>query len=137
MLTIGGLFTVTALQSVLLAVYAPVALIGLAAALSGFAFSFGTVIWETSLQHTIPPEKLARVSAYNWMGAMAFLPAGYAIAGPVADAIGMSRTLVLGAVWIVLSTAAVLTVRSVRDFRLHDVAAKAETEPLPAAVPTT
>lgn len=137
MLTIGGLFMVTALQSVLLAVYAPVALIGLAAALSGFAFSFGTVIWETSLQHTIPPEKLARVSAYNWMGAMAFLPAGYAIAGPVADAIGMSRTLVLGAVWIVLSTAAVLTVRSVRDFRLHDVAVKAEAEPLPAAVPTT
>jgi MFS family permease len=137
MLTIGGLFAVTGVQSVLLAVYAPVALIGLAAALAGFAFSFGSVIWETSLQHTIPPEKLARVSAYNWMGAMAFLPAGYAIAGPVAAAIGMSRTLVLGAVWIVLSTAAVLTVRSVRDFRLHDVAAKAEGDAVPAPVPTT
>jgi hypothetical protein len=69
------------------------------------------------------------------MGAMAFLPAGYAIAGPVADAIGMSRTLVLGAVWIVLSTAAVLTVRSVRDFRLHDVAARAEADAVP--LPTT
>ena len=136
MVTIGGLFAVTSLQSVLLAVYAPVALIGLAAALAGFAFSFGSVIWETSLQHTIPPEKLARVSAYNWMGAMAFLPAGYAIAGPVAAALGMSRTLVLGAVWIVLSTAAVLTVRSVRDFRLHDVAAKAEGDAVPVAVPT-
>jgi predicted MFS family arabinose efflux permease len=137
MLTIGGLFAVTALQSVLLAGYAPVVLIGAAAALAGFAFSFGSVIWETSLQHTIAPEKLARVSAYNWMGAMAFLPAGYAIAGPVADAIGMSRTLVLGAVWIVLSTAAVLTVRSARDFRLRDVAAKVEAEAVPAAVPTT
>jgi predicted MFS family arabinose efflux permease len=137
MLTIGGLFAVTGLQSVLLAVYAPVALIGLAAALAGFAFSFGSVIWETSLQHTIPPGKLARVSAYNWMGAMAFLPAGYAIAGPVAAALGMSRTLVLGAIWIVLSTAAVLTVRSVRDFRLHDAAAKAEGDAVPAAVPTT
>jgi hypothetical protein len=49
----------------------------------------------------------------------------------------MSRTLVLGAIWIVLSTAAVLTVRSVRDFRLRDVVAKAETDSLPAAVPTT
>jgi predicted MFS family arabinose efflux permease len=137
MLTIGGLFAVTAVQSVLLAVYAPVGAIGVAAALSGFAFSFGTVMWETSLQRTIPPEKLARVSAYNWMGAMAFLPAGYAIAGPVADAIGISETLVLGAAWIVLSTAAVLTVRSVRDFRLHDVVARAETEAVPAAVPTT
>ena len=95
------------------------------------------MIWETSLQRTIPPEKLSRVSAYNWMGAMAFLPAGYAIAGPVADAIGMSRTLVLGAIWIVVSTAAVLTVRSVRDFRLHDAAAKVEADAMPAAVPTT
>jgi predicted MFS family arabinose efflux permease len=137
MLTIGGLFAVTAVQSVLLAIYAPVALIGAAAALAGFAFSFGSVIWETSLQHTIAPEKLARVGAYNWMGAMAFLPAGYAIAGPVANAIGMSRTLVLGAVWIVISTAAVLTVRSVRDFRLHDVAAKVEADAVPAPVPTT
>jgi len=136
MLTIGGLFVVTALQSLLLAAHAPVATIGIAAALAGFAFSFGTVIWETSLQHTIPPEKLARVSAYNWMGAMAFLPAGYAIAGPVADAIGTSETLVLGAVWIVLSTAAVLMVRSVRDFRLRDVVVRAETEPVPGPAAT-
>ena len=49
-----------------------------------YIFSYGTVIWDTALQQVIPPNKLARVSAYNWMGAMAFLPAGYAIAGPVA-----------------------------------------------------
>jgi predicted MFS family arabinose efflux permease len=87
MVAIGALFMVTAIQSVLLAAHAPVAVIGVAAALAGFAFSFGTVIWETSIQQEVAPDKLARVSAYNWMGAMAFLPAGYAIAGPVADAI--------------------------------------------------
>jgi predicted MFS family arabinose efflux permease len=133
MVAIGGLFVVTALQSVLLAAHAPVATIGLAAALSGFAFSFGTVIWDTSLQRTIAPEKLARVSAYNWMGAMAFLPAGYAIAGPVASAIGMSTALVAGAVWIVVSTAAVISVPDVRNFRLRELRAPRESELAAAA----
>jgi predicted MFS family arabinose efflux permease len=128
MTTIGAVFAVTAVQSVLLAAHAPVATIAAAAALAGFAFSYGTVIWETSLQHTIAPEKLARVSAYNWMGAMAFLPAGYAIAGPVAGAIGMSTTLWIGAAWIVVTTALVLCVRDVRDFRVRPTA-----DALPAA----
>jgi MFS family permease len=137
MVTIGALFVVTALQSVLLAAHAPVATIGMAAALAGFAFSFGTVIWDTSLQQEVPPEKLARVSAYNWMGAMAFLPAGYAIAGPVASVIGMSTSLVVGAVWIVVSTVAVISVRGVREFRLRDATETLEPELTPAALPTT
>ena len=137
MVSIGGLFAVTGIQSVLLAAHAPVAAIGAAAALAGFAFSFGTVIWETSLQHTIEPRKLARVSAYNWMGAMAFLPAGYAIAGPVAQAIGMTTTLLIGAGWIAVSTLAVICVRDVREFRLRDVVDRGGPEPAPATAPTT
>lgn len=117
MMVIGALFATTALQSVLLAVRAPVPAIAAAAVLAGFAFSFGTVVWDTSLQERIAPDKLSRVSAYNWMGAMAFLPAGYAIAGPVADAIGVSTSLWIGAAWIVVTTAAVLCVRDVRGFR--------------------
>jgi MFS family permease len=122
MLVIGLFFTVTAIQSVLLAVTAPFEVIALAATLAGFAFSFGSIVWETCLQQRIEPDKLARVSAYNWMGAMAFLPAGYALAGPVSDAIGISTTLWIGAAWIVASTLAVLSVSSVRDFRMRDEA---------------
>jgi hypothetical protein len=106
----------------MLAVTAPFEVIAVAAALAGFAFSFGSIVWETALQRRIAPDKLARVSAYNWMGAMAFLPAGYAIAGPVAAAIGVSATLWIGAVWIVVSTVAVCAVPSVRDFRLQEAA---------------
>ncbi|MDX6449149.1 MAG: hypothetical protein QOD08_1612 [Gaiellaceae bacterium] len=120
MLVIGALFMVTAFQSVLLALRAPLPSIAAAAVLAGFAFSYGTVVWDTSLQRQIAPEKLSRVSAYNWMGAMAFLPAGYALAGPVAQAIGTSAYLWIGAVWIVLSTVAVLCVRDVREFRGDD-----------------
>jgi MFS family permease len=117
MLVIGALFMVTALQSALLALRAPLPAIAAAAVLAGFAFSYGTVVWDTSLQRQVAPEKLSRVSAYNWMGAMAFLPAGYALAGPVSQVIGISTYLWIGAAWVVLSTAAVLCVREVRDFR--------------------
>jgi MFS family permease len=117
MFVIGVLFTVTAFQCVLLALRAPALAIGAAAVLAGFAFSYGTVVWDTSLQSLIPRDKLSRVSAYNWMGAMIFLPTGYAIAGPVADRIGISTSLWIGAAWIVLTTIAVLSVPSVRNFR--------------------
>ena len=117
MFTIGALFSVTALQCVLLALQAPVLAIAAAALLAGFAFSYGTVVWDTSLQSVIARDKLSRVSAYNWMGAMIFLPAGYAIAGPVAEMIGISTSLWIGAAWIVVTTIAVLSVPSVRNFR--------------------
>ena len=56
---------------------------------------------------------------------MAFLPAGYAIAGPVATAIGVSTSLWIAAGWILVSTVVVLRVRSVRDVR-RDVPAPVE-----------
>jgi len=114
-LVICGVFTVTALQCALLAVEAPPIVIGCGALLAGLAFSYGSIVWETTLQKTIAREKLSRVSAYSWMGAMIFLPAGYAIAGPVADAIGISTSLWIGAAWIVVSTIALVCVPSVRN----------------------
>ena len=46
-----------------------------------------------------------------------FLPAGYAIAGPVADMIGITTSLWISSAWIVITTIAVLCVPSVRNFR--------------------
>jgi MFS family permease len=117
MFTIGALFIVTSCQCALLALEAPALAIGAAALLAGFAFSYATVVWDTTLQSTIPREKLSRVSAYNWMGAMIFLPAGYAIAGPVAGAIGISTSLWIGTAWIIVTTIAVLCVPAVRNVR--------------------
>jgi hypothetical protein len=96
-LVIGAFFAVTAAQSALLAVRASLPLLAVAAAGAGFAFSFGSLVWETCFQQRIARDKLSRVSAYNWLGAMAFLPAGYAIAGPVASVIGISTSLWIGA----------------------------------------
>jgi hypothetical protein len=91
------LFLPTAIQSVLLAYHASVFALAPAAALAGFAFACGSVVWDTAIQRTISPEKLARVSAYGWMSAMVFLPAGYALAGPLATVVGMRAYLVFGA----------------------------------------
>jgi hypothetical protein len=85
---------------------------------AGFSLSLGTVLFETGVQRAIAPEKLSRVSAYNWMCAMVFLPLGYALAGPLANAVGMSAYLVFGAVWIVVTTVAVFSVPPVRNYRL-------------------
>ena len=93
-------------------------LIAVAAVIAGFSFSLGSVIYETGVQRAIAPEKLSRVSAYSWMSAMVFLPLGYALAGPVADAVGMSAYLVFGAVWILVTTVAVFSVPAVRNYRL-------------------
>jgi MFS family permease len=110
------LFIPTAIQSVLLAFHAPAALLSPAALLAGFAFACGSVVWDTAVQHTVAPEKLARVSAYGWMSAMVFLPAGYALAGPIASVVGMRGYLLFGAGWLLASILFVLRLQSVRGF---------------------
>ena len=121
-----GLFVATAAQSVLLAEHAHAVAIAAAAVVAGFAFSFGTVVFETGVQQRVAAGKISRVSAYNWLGAMAFLPAGYALAGPVGDMIGTTTYLWIGAAWVVVTTAALMLVREVREYRALKPAAEAE-----------
>jgi len=129
LLTICWIFLPTAVQSVLLAFHAPFYVLAPAAACAGFGFSCGSVVWDTAMQRTIAAEKLARVAAYGWMSAMVFLPAGYALAGPIASVVGMRAYLLFGAIWLVASTVAVARLESVRDFT-HE-----PEEPAAAAAP--
>jgi hypothetical protein len=124
------LFLPTAIQSVLLAYHASVFALAPAAALAGFSFACGSVVWDTAIQRTIAPAKLARVSAYGWMSAMVFLPAGYALAGPIASVVGMRGYLIFGACWLVASTLVVVRVPSVRSFTY--VAEPVESAPVAA-----
>ncbi len=121
-------FTLDSIQLVLLAEGAPFQAIAVGAAIAGFAFAFGSVIYETALQRSIAPDKLSRVSSFDWLVAMSALPLGYAIAGPVANAIGVSTYLWIGAVWVVVSAIGVALVPSVRNLRM-------DRAPEPAPVP--
>ena len=118
MVTTGFFLMVSALQNLILAFHPTTLLLTPAAAGSGFAFALGSIVWDTTLQRAIPPEKLARVASYGWMGAMVFLPAGYALAGPISMAIGIRTYLVIAAGWIVVSTLFVIRLRAVREVGL-------------------
>jgi MFS family permease len=120
MVTAGLLLMLTAVQNLVLAFHPTTLLLTLAATGAGFAFALGSVIWDTTLQRAIPPEKLARVASYGWMGAMVFLPAGYALAGPIATAVGLKPYLLFAAGWIVVSTLFVIRLRAVREVGLAD-----------------
>lgn len=81
-----------------LALNAPLALVIVFALATGFGFSLTMIWWETALARHIPAYALSRVSAYDWMGSLALLPIGFAIAGPLANAIGPRIVLGVGSV---------------------------------------
>ncbi len=98
----------------LLALPAPTAWIAVAAAIAGIGLSVFGTLWETALQHYVPPDVLSRVSSYDWFGSVAFVPLGYLIAGPAAGLIGTRTVLFIAAAWGVASCLAVLLSRDVQ-----------------------
>jgi MFS family permease len=110
--TLAGM--VTALPTILLAIPAPLAVIALAAFISGIGPMAFNTLWETTLQQHIPPPARSRVSAYDWLGSAALAPLGYALIGPLASGIGVSAALYLcGGVELAALTL-LLTVRDIR-----------------------
>jgi MFS family permease len=103
----------------LLALIPPVPAAGLfvAAVIAVASIALANVLWNTTLQDRIPEHALARVSAYDWMVSLVFMPIGYAIAGPLAGAIGVDETLALAAAICLAANLAVLLVPEVRNLR--------------------
>jgi MFS family permease len=112
-----------ALPSFLFGFPAPVPLIAAGAFVAGLGIEQFGVLWDTTMQQQIPGEKLSRLYAYDMLGSIALMPVGLAVAGPVADLIGVRATCFAGAVLIVAATAPVLLVRDVRELRRRSVAA--------------
>jgi MFS family permease len=73
------------------------------------------LLWHTTMQQEIPTDKLSRVYSYDALGSIGLVPLGYAIAGPVADAIGVRATLWGAAAIGIAVTLAVLAVPGVRN----------------------
>jgi MFS family permease len=74
----------------------------------------------TAMQQQVPPELIARVSALNIFPAYGVGVIGYAIDGPLAAAFGPAAIFGVGAVYGLLSSAVVLTLRSVRGVTWAD-----------------
>ncbi len=84
-------------MAVIYALGAPLAIVLPAAVVGGFGFSVFDVWWLTALAERIPPDRLSRVSSYDWMVSLGLLPVGYLLAGPLAEAVGAVTVLAVGA----------------------------------------
>jgi MFS family permease len=116
---------------VLLAYSASVLMIGAAAAVGAATLEIANTLWYTTLQKRVPDKTLSRVMSYDTLGSLLFLPLGYLLVGPVADAVG-ERAALLGAAFVLwLGAVIVAAVPSVRNLRDEDVRA----EPPPPARP--
>lgn len=87
------LFLPQVLPLVALAVGGNLAVLAGAALLAGAAGGYSGALWDTTLQERVPPEAISRVSSYDWLGSMVFLPLGYAVVGPLHDLLGMAAVL--------------------------------------------
>ncbi|MEU6526769.1 MFS transporter [Streptomyces sp. NPDC046924] len=110
-----------ALPSAALAVPVPVAVLCAVMFVTGVSVEVFGVSWMTALHQEIPEEKLSRVSAYDWFGSVALVPAAMALAGPVESVFGRTEALWGCAALVVVVTAAVLCVPDVRDLRRRTV----------------
>ena len=81
----------------------------------GIAFTIGNITWSTLLQLHTPAEKLSRVTSFDWLLAIGLTPISFAIAGPVAEAIGVRATMIGAGVFGAAAMLAFLALPGIRD----------------------
>src|SRR5664280_85800 len=89
MLVIAAGMSLTALPVVFLALEAPVWTLYLSLAAVGVEWGLYDPFWLTCMQREVAPDLISRVSAYDYLGVLAFYPAGLALAGPLADSLSL------------------------------------------------
>jgi predicted MFS family arabinose efflux permease len=115
-MVVGLLLTlIWPIQTLAFADAAPLAVVVVLAFGAGLGFTLFEVWWSTALVRHIPPQALSRVSAYDWMGSLALLPLGFAIAGPLAGALGARTVLTVGAVIALAMLVLALAPRGTRE----------------------
>ena len=92
----------------------PVALVYAAMTVAGLGVGLFIVWWETVLASRIPSHLLSRVSAWEWLSFTAVLPLGYVLTRPIAELLGDTRCLVLGALTATTAAACALLPRTTR-----------------------
>jgi MFS family permease len=108
-----------------------------ALAIAGAGVALFDVWWLTALAERVPPDKLSRVTSYDWMVSLALMPLGYVLAGPAADAVGAANVLLGGAAIAFVALALGQLPRETRMLeRLHrEVVPSAIAEPHTPRVP--
>jgi MFS family permease len=113
-------FCVISVWPVMIAAFAlgaPVALVVPLAVATGMGFALFDVFWDTTMAEQIPPDRLSRASAWEWVGSLALLPVGFIAAGPVADATSTETVLLGGAILTATVLSLGLLPRATRTLR--------------------
>ena len=105
-----------------------------AAVLAVASIVLANAIWDTVLQTHVPRNAISRVSSVDWAISLVLMPIGFALAAPVAEAIGVDATLAIAAALAIVPHAAIVLVPSVRRLRRIE---PAEREPEGAPVVPT
>jgi MFS family permease len=98
----------------LLAVPAPIPVLGAAMLAAGIAMSYAGTVYEVVLQQWIPPAILARLASYDWLVTTVLSSLGLVFAGLCAEWVGVRPTLIGAAVIVTVATALPLASRTVR-----------------------
>ncbi len=108
-------YTPAMLPGVALGLHAPIYVVGVLQFVSGVGMTMSNTFLWTALQEQIPPEAMSRVSSFEYGGSLSVTPIGYALAGPLAVAIGPGPALIVMCGTAVLLNPLVLLVREVRN----------------------
>ncbi len=83
--------------------------------LSSFGLALLNTLWWSVVQARIPEKLLSRVSSWDWLISLVINPAGLAVAGPLAAALGTRTALLAAAGLVAIPSLLVCAVPSVRS----------------------
>ncbi len=107
-------FVGASLQPAIIALAGSTAAIAAFEALAGIAVAIGFAQWETTLGRLIPGTALSRVTSLDWFTTVGLMPLGYAVAGPLSEAVGLHEAMVGAAAFTAALFLVALLVRDVR-----------------------
>lgn len=127
-LLVGNLaVTVAGFQMLTLIGPSPLVLIMLAAAAWSGAVTILNGAWNSTVARLIPSEILARMSSYDWLISLAIMPAGYAVAGPIAASVGIRTALLIALGAVTIPCALTVLEPGVRKTRAPERRSEADT----------
>ena len=101
--------------------------------IGGIGLALFDVWWLTALAERIPPDRLSRVTSYDWLVSLGLVPLGFLLAGPLATEFGAVAMMLIGSVIALVALLAALIPRETRNLRRLDDAEHLEVlgEPQP------
>ncbi|MCW2961189.1 MAG: yfiS-like MFS-type transporter [Thermoleophilia bacterium] len=81
----------------------------------GLGFGMFDTLWHAAIQKVVPADRIARVSAWDWMGSYAGMPIGFIIAGFTTEHVGREGTLIGMAVGVFVVCVALIVSKDVRS----------------------